>query len=58
MAANSTLHRISYNTPVNRYHRDEFRLPELEQVLRDFKSKTPQEAIYLEIHRDVEIRFL
>jgi hypothetical protein len=37
---------------------DETRLPELEQVLRDFKSKTLQEAIYLEVQRTVEIRFL
>ena len=37
---------------------DDSRLPELEQALRDFKSKTLQEAIYLEILRDVEVRFL
>src|SRR5437764_10066025 len=37
---------------------DEARLPELEQVLRDFKSKTLQEAIYLEIQRDVDVRFI
>jgi hypothetical protein len=37
---------------------DEARLPELEQVLRDFKSRTLQEAIYLEIHRDVDVRFV
>jgi hypothetical protein len=37
---------------------DEGRLPELEQVLRDFKARTSQEAIYLEIHRHVEVRFL
>jgi len=37
---------------------DEFRLPELEQVLLTFKNKTTQEAIYLEIHRNVEVRFL
>jgi hypothetical protein len=37
---------------------DESRLPELEQVLRDFKSKTLQEAIYLEIQRDVDVRLL
>jgi hypothetical protein len=37
---------------------DEARLPELEQVLRDFKDKTLQEAIYLEILWDVEVRFI
>lgn len=37
---------------------DDSRLPELEQVLRDFKSKTLQAAIYLEIHRDVDVRFI
>jgi hypothetical protein len=37
---------------------DEARLPELEQVLRDFKGKTLQETIYLEIHRDVDVRFI
>ncbi len=37
---------------------DESRIPELEQVLRDFKSKTQQEVIYLEIQRDVEVRFV
>jgi len=37
---------------------DEARLPELEQALLTFKSKTTQESIYLEIQRDVEVRFL
>src|SRR4051794_15711144 len=37
---------------------DESRLPELEQILRDFKAKTLQEAIYLEIQRDVDVRFI
>lgn len=37
---------------------DESRLPELEQILRDFKAKTLQEAIYLEIHRQVDVRFI
>jgi hypothetical protein len=37
---------------------DESRLPELEQVLRDFKMKTVQEALYLEIHYHVEVRFV
>ena len=37
---------------------DESRIPELEHLLRDFKRKTLQEAIYLEIHRDVDIRLI
>ncbi len=37
---------------------DEARVPELERVLRNFKSKTLQEAIYLEIHRDIELRLI
>jgi hypothetical protein len=37
---------------------DESRVPELESLLRDFKSKTLQEAIYLEIQRDIEVRFI
>lgn len=37
---------------------DDSRLPELEQVLRTFKSKTTQEAVYFEIDRDIEIHFL
>jgi len=37
---------------------DESRLPELEDLLRAFKSQTLQEAIYLEIQRDVDIRFI
>ena len=37
---------------------DESRINELEQLLRDFKSTTSQESIYLEIQRDVEIRFV
>ena len=37
---------------------DESRLPELEQVLRDFKGKTLQEAMYMEAQREVDIRFL
>jgi hypothetical protein len=30
----------------------------LEQVLREFKSKTLQEAIYLEIQRHVDVRLI
>jgi biopolymer transport protein ExbD len=37
---------------------DESRIGELEQALRDFKSKTQQDAIYLEIQRDVDVRFI
>jgi hypothetical protein len=37
---------------------DEERIDELEAVLREFKSRTLQEAIYLEIQRGVEFRFL
>ena len=37
---------------------DEARLPELEQVLREFKAKTLQEAIYLEVQRDVDVRLI
>ena len=37
---------------------DESRVPELEEILRDFKSKTQQEAIYLEIQRQVEVRLI
>jgi len=37
---------------------DEADIPEVERILRDFKGKTKQEAIYLEIHREVDIRFV
>ena len=37
---------------------EEDRVPELEAVLREFKAQTLQEAIYLEIQRGVEFRFL
>jgi hypothetical protein len=37
---------------------DDSRVPEVEQVLRDFKGKTLQESIYLEIQRDVDVRFI
>jgi hypothetical protein len=37
---------------------EEARVPELEQVLREFKSKTLQEAIYLEIQRHVDVRLI
>jgi hypothetical protein len=37
---------------------EEGRVDELEAILREFKSKTLQQAIYLEIQRGVEFRFL
>src|SRR5262245_55126546 len=37
---------------------DESRIGEVEQILRDFKTKTKQEAIYLEIQSAIEIRFI
>jgi hypothetical protein len=37
---------------------DESRVPELEQVLREFKRKTLQEVIYLEMLWDIEVRFI
>jgi len=37
---------------------DESRLPELEDLLRSFKNQTFQDALYLEIQRDVDIRFI
>jgi hypothetical protein len=37
---------------------DDARLPELEQILKDFKGKTDQEAIYLEINRNVEVHLI
>ncbi|MCI0637708.1 MAG: hypothetical protein L0Y72_28215 [Gemmataceae bacterium] len=37
---------------------DESRIDELEQVLRTFKIQASQETIYLEIQRNVEVRFI
>ena len=37
---------------------DESQIDELEEVIHDFKNKTLQEAMYLEIQRDVEVRFV
>src|SRR5262245_25160810 len=37
---------------------DDLRLGELELLLREFKAKTMQEAIYLEILRGVELRLV
>jgi hypothetical protein len=37
---------------------DEARLPELEAILRRFKSRSTQEAIYLEVEHNVDIRLL
>ena|SRR5579871_2584274 len=37
---------------------DENRIGELEEVLRRFRARTLQEAVYLEIQRGVDFRFL
>jgi hypothetical protein len=37
---------------------EETRIDELRRILLEFKSKTEQEAIYLEIQRNVEVLFL
>jgi hypothetical protein len=37
---------------------EEEHLTELESIIRDFKPKTMQEAIYLEIQRHVDIRLI
>jgi hypothetical protein len=37
---------------------EEARVSEIEAILRDFKDQTLQEAIYLEIQRDIDIRLL
>lgn len=37
---------------------DESRIPELEAILRRYKAGTKQETIYLEIQRNVDVRFL
>jgi len=37
---------------------DEDRVGDLERILLDFKSKTLQEAIYLEVQHGVDFRFL
>ncbi len=37
---------------------DEKKLPELERILRHFKARANQEAIYLEIEHHVDVRFL
>lgn len=37
---------------------DEDRLGDLERILLDFRSKTLQEAIYLEVQHGVDFRFL
>jgi hypothetical protein len=37
---------------------DEDRIGELEALLREFKAKTTQEAIYLEIQHGVDVRFI
>lgn len=37
---------------------DEVDIPVLEEILRDFKSQAKQEAIYLEIRRNIDVRFI
>ncbi len=37
---------------------DESRLPEVEDVLREFMDQTTQEAIYLEVQYNVEMRLV
>jgi hypothetical protein len=37
---------------------DDSRIDEVVQLLQEFKRKASQETIYLEIQRDVEVRFL
>jgi hypothetical protein len=37
---------------------DENRLVELKSLLHEFKAKTTQEAIYLEIQHDVDVQFI
>ena len=37
---------------------DEQKLPELEAILRRFKARANQEAMYLEIEHRVDVRFL
>jgi hypothetical protein len=37
---------------------DESRLPDVEKALRDFLAKTKQEAIYLEVQYNVEMRLI
>jgi len=36
----------------------EDRVDELEDLLRQFRNQTQQDAIYLEIQRDVDVRFI
>jgi hypothetical protein len=37
---------------------DDGRVPEIETILRDFKAKTTQEAIYFEVQYNTDVRFL
>jgi hypothetical protein len=37
---------------------EEDRISELETLLRDFRNSTQQDAIYLEVCRNVEVRFI
>lgn len=37
---------------------EEGQIPDIESVLRTFKEKTTQEAIYFEIQRDIDMRYI
>ncbi len=37
---------------------EESQVPDVESVLRTFKGKTTQEAIYFEIQRDIDMRYI
>jgi hypothetical protein len=37
---------------------EESQIPNVESVLRTFKEKTTQEAIYFEIQRDIDMRYI
>jgi hypothetical protein len=37
---------------------DDTRIPEIESILRAFKGKTKQEAIYFEVQYNTDVRFL
>jgi hypothetical protein len=57
-------YRMESGVPAIDVHRayavilDNSRLPELEEILTSFKRKTLQEAIYLEIQWNVDVRFI
>jgi hypothetical protein len=37
---------------------DEGQIADIESILRTFKAKTTQEAIYFEIQRDIDMRYI